>query len=675
MAVWVKITGNMSTHLLAILSRHVRWLASKGDEADRANLSGMNLRLVDLSDADLREAILDSADLTDANLSNCRLDGASCRDTIFSKANLEGCSLTQANLGDAHLAEAKGLSVRQLAGSTLTGAQLPAAIADFKGLGWVDELSNASQRLLAGLLLASSYCFLTVATTTDVSLFTNSHSSKLPIIATEVPIVIFYALAPFALLSLYFYFHVYLQRLWESLTTLPAIFPDGVLLRQRINPWFLNGFIFSHLPGSNRQIPALSGLQIILCVALAWWLVPLTIAIMWIRYVRAQDMALLTLYAVLLGVAFGSAQSLHDLAVRTLSGLDVQGKRTVSLNLGPKLLGTITFVAALSIALGAHYLPPPPLLLRINLENAEVSTLLSTDHTSSHPDDNEGSGGRGRPDPVGQASSRPRVADDSAEFKRPHTVDLELVRGAHLSGLNLQSMRASGAFLVNSDLRYSNLIRAHLNQADLRGVNLGHAELGYAQMSMALLNKASLRDANLFFTDLQGADLRRSDLFRAKLAHANLSNAHLEDTVVTADLYYAVMKGTKLRHAILSYSNLTGAALDGADLTDSDLSRAIVKGATLVAADVRGAQLIETNLTNADLRWARFNDATKLTRAQLKGADLRDAQGLSKNRIDEAFLDATTQCPDELVGECGKLAEQQGTSIRRIVTGIPRQQP
>jgi hypothetical protein len=78
------------------------------------------------------------------------------------------------------------------------------------------------------------YTCLTIATTTDPLLLTNSISSPLPIIRTEIPIAGFFWVAPLILLSFYLYFHIYLQRLWETLADLPAVFPDGSRLDKRV---------------------------------------------------------------------------------------------------------------------------------------------------------------------------------------------------------------------------------------------------------------------------------------------------------------------------------------------------------------------------------------------------------------------------------------------------------
>ena len=75
-----------------------------------------------------------------------------------------------------------------------------------------------------------------------LALLTNSGSSPLPIIQTKVPIAGFYWAAPAILLALYCYLHLYLQRLWEGMANLPAIFLDG----RKLDEWRLSVAAVGH---------------------------------------------------------------------------------------------------------------------------------------------------------------------------------------------------------------------------------------------------------------------------------------------------------------------------------------------------------------------------------------------------------------------------------------------
>jgi hypothetical protein len=142
--------------------------------------------------------------------------------------------LQAVDLREANLKKAVFVRCTQPAGAELAGAKLPGTILKFEGLAIVEQISRNARTIMFSMLLACVYTCLTIATTTDPLLLTNSISSPLPIIRTEIPIAGFFWVAPLILLSFYLYFHIYLQRLWETLADLPAVFPDGSRLDKRV---------------------------------------------------------------------------------------------------------------------------------------------------------------------------------------------------------------------------------------------------------------------------------------------------------------------------------------------------------------------------------------------------------------------------------------------------------
>ena len=282
-------------------------------EFEDAKLNNAHLWNADLRCASLRRAHLEEANLTDANL-----EGADLRDATLLGTDLSRTKLRDANLTDAHLSTAKGLLAEQLAGANLSGAKLPDAVARFDVLKHVAEQSELAKRLFTALLLGCIYALLTVATTTDVRLLTNSASSPLPVIQTEVPVAGFYFAAPVILVGLYLYFLLYLQRLWESLAKLPAVFPDGTPLDQKAYPWLLNGLARSHFKLLRDKRPSLSGLQAILAIVLAYWVVPVTLVFIWGRYLPRHEWWGTAIHVILLVAAFVSAILLYRLARKTL---------------------------------------------------------------------------------------------------------------------------------------------------------------------------------------------------------------------------------------------------------------------------------------------------------------------------------------------------------------------
>ena len=101
----------------------------------------------------------------------------------------------------------------ELAGADITGANLPDNLNEFKALNDVEEISKNARKTFFVLILACVYSWLTIATTKDARLVSNSTSSPLPIIGAEIPIVSFYVAAPLVLIGIYVYFHFYLQHL------------------------------------------------------------------------------------------------------------------------------------------------------------------------------------------------------------------------------------------------------------------------------------------------------------------------------------------------------------------------------------------------------------------------------------------------------------------------------
>ena len=270
-----------------ILEQHKRWVETEEKEGKRANLENKILKDANLQNANLSWANLKKAFLLGTNLKMASLSGTNLQETTLSFANFREANLYEANLKNsklygtqlqdailqnADLTNVVGLVGGQLARSNVSGAKLPKDILKFETLSNVAEASKNARKLFLGMLAGCVYSCLTIATTTDARLLTNSATSPLPIIRTEIPIAGFFLVAPIVLLCVYLYSHIYLQRLWEGLAELPAIFPDGRALHKRAYPWLLTGLVCAHFKLLKSNRPPLSRLQVLLSVLLAWGL-------------------------------------------------------------------------------------------------------------------------------------------------------------------------------------------------------------------------------------------------------------------------------------------------------------------------------------------------------------------------------------------------------------------
>lgn len=116
-----------ATKLKRILEKHRKWLNGK-EGGVRADLSGADLRWVDLSEKCLSCANLSGANLCDANLRGTNLSDANLRGANLSFVNLSGADLGYADLSDANLYHADlsgaNLNYADFSGTNLGGADL-----------------------------------------------------------------------------------------------------------------------------------------------------------------------------------------------------------------------------------------------------------------------------------------------------------------------------------------------------------------------------------------------------------------------------------------------------------------------------------------------------------------------------------------------------------------------
>ncbi len=542
---------------------YLRGANLRGADLRGADLGGTNLQKANLAGANLQGAVLVDADLQGANLEYANLGGAQLRqanlqDTDLTHAtfewriiaegegagNLEAADLTGANLQNADLSDAKlsnvtGLLADKLAGANLSNANLPTDIAAFDGLDRVEEISRIARPIFIGILVCCVYSWLTIATTTDARLLSNSASSPLPIIGTEIPIAGFYWVAPILLLGVYVYLHLYLQRLWEGLADLPAVFPDGKPLNKEVYPWLLSGLVRAHFKRLKDERPLLSRLENWATIFLAWWIVPVTVLVFWGRYLPRHEWIGTGLHITLLVVSVGSAILLHRHAVRTLRR-DVTAFRwrrswsDLRTYQGAVAAGLGVVIALVSLGAiegdARRDWPAGPVVL------GGVATWVPTAF-----------------DRVGYRTfANLREADVSTKAANWWTAKdderLDVIQGATLQGRDLRNADATRAFLVKADLRRANLQGTDLEEANLQGANFFGAKLQGANIF-----DADLQGAYLLGARLQGADLRVADLQAANLIGANLEGAHLASA--------------NLQGADLSTANLQGADLSLADLT------------------------------------------------------------------------------------------------------------
>ena len=261
-------------------------------------------------------------------------------------------------------------------------------------------------------------------------------------------------------MAVYMYFHLRLHSFWTNLSKLPTVFPDGVPLDVRVYPWILTTLVYSYVGHMKPYTPPYARLLKLTSVLSAWFMVPLTVAVFWFRYISARD-AIGNLWLLLMvSVGMYFCLTTFRLARESLgfpwrtkvlyqaipSTNSVHSRRLPWPRLR-ELLVTL-LVAACGYLLSHMAITTPdwglgerPLaLLRLvpNLQNAQLSTRTQEYF-------------QGRED-----RDRQTIA----------------VVGVQMRGRNLRYVNCRGAFMAGGDLGKADLRQAHLERADLRVVNL-----------------------------------------------------------------------------------------------------------------------------------------------------------------------------------------------------------
>jgi uncharacterized protein YjbI with pentapeptide repeats len=578
-----------SEELKNILEAHQLWLTSDGKEGVRANLKGLNLCQENLSEANLEQALLGGSDLEGANLYKASLR----------KSDLSQTNFRDADLREADLSESIGLQIEQLSRANLSNAKLTGEISKFNGLSNIKEASKNAQKVYLLIILLCLYSWLTMATTTSADLITDYPTFRLPIVNIPIHIVSFYICAPAIILCIYFYYHISMQRLWERLSAMPAFFPDGESLDKKVYPWLLTGLVRSyfHSLQTNKRL-TFYGLQKLLSIASAWFIVPFTLYLFWADYLLRHEVIGTAWLLIILSASVLFCITSFQFARNTL-----KGEKKAFRSLSWTSFFVILFLAILvPISFGVIYGLPS----RFASELGKNDIRILVPHIFS----------KIRYGNIGLTTAVILVECDlsikPANWTGVKMEEIEYVKGAPLNGVNLRNAHFHNCFLVKADLRGADIRGACFHSSDLRKAHLERAtltktQLSYADLSDAYLTGATLSEAFIDHAKLTGANLDQSDVKGANLFYADLQNAKIKE---------ANLKGTNL-----SFANLKGANLDSSCLKDADLAPRFWGDPVKIPKwGGGGANLQGTNLNNADLQGANLIGVQGLTRDQIRKA-------------------------------------------------------
>lgn len=613
------------------LASHKEWVDSQGVLGRRADLSCAQLEEAELIGVNLRHSDLHAANLKSADMLLTDLRDACLMRANLQEACLVGANLEGANLEGATLDSAMGLVPRQLAGATLRDATLPPQIRQFSALREFERVSQLAKRYFTAILTISAISWLIIWKTKDAQLLTDSaiiphlHSATAD---SAMPTDQIYLIAPVALFILYLVFQYHLQRLWDAVLELPAVFPGGQTLGEK-SPRIVTALLRAHFRWMNQDAPSTRVFERLIAVLMAYWIAPFTLTLYWARYLTVEEFHGTLLQVALATAAIGVAAYATAKVGRPQERWILHGKGA------GRLIAKIRQLSPITLAICAFF----------------MLTLLSVGTIKGVPHD------RGRAPQFSMSDIRrwaPTVfwsvgynpyADltEASISRRPANWNgsddqVASVAGAYLNDRHIRYAQAYGAFLPNSHLWQADFQGSFLSEADLRSADLGQANLRYVT-----LDRAKMNHANMDRAVLEGANLTRVDMREANLSYCSAIKAVLVDAQLDgASLYAARLDAATMIRTSLEKADLRNAYLGDANLSHADLQQAYLWSAQLPGAHLEHAKLgaaifIEANLTHSDLQGAELPgtvlNGADLSGTNLDGADLRGALGLTANQV------------------------------------------
>ena len=109
----------------------------------------------------------------------------------------------------------------------------------------VDRASELAKQVSSLLLLqlgSCAYSALTIASTQDSALIVNTATTNLPIVQTPVPMAYFYSAVALLLPCVFLYLQYTLQSLWEEVSEIPVLAPDGLSRLETGRAWLVAPF-------------------------------------------------------------------------------------------------------------------------------------------------------------------------------------------------------------------------------------------------------------------------------------------------------------------------------------------------------------------------------------------------------------------------------------------------
>ncbi|HML13381.1 MAG TPA: pentapeptide repeat-containing protein [Xanthobacteraceae bacterium] len=446
----------------------------------------------------------------------------------------------------------------------------------------VNDASSRAGALWISFLTFAAYLTVTVGSVNHESLFLEK-AIRLPVLGVDLPLVAFFAVAPFFFFLFHFYLFLQLVILVRKITTYNTVLHEKVksvknqaLLRRR-----LDTFLIVQLLGGEHGGVTASLLRVITWITLVGLPIALLLQFQvtflpyhsgWVTWVH-RGMILADLMLIWI-FWFAINHDKGDLHVPSLRHHPIASAVSV-------------LVVAFSVFVMAYAGEKVGQLANLKLPWLCPEQSVPIADCFFHG-------------PVNMVRGRPRAYFSNVlvlPYKK--LVDNDDVEN-HKTTLSLRGRDLAGAVLIGADLR----------KIDFVGANLNNARLDLANARGAVFNCADPGGGHGDgwpddgCTWLQGASLSSAQLQGAWFVKARLQGAAL----IEAQLQGAYLIGAQLQASVLTYADLTAASLYDAELQDAYLVGAKLSGATL-----ENARLEKAIVEDCEFPVARFNKETQIS--------------------------------------------------------------
>ena len=383
---------------------------------------------------------------------------------------------------------------------------------------------------------------------------------------------------------------------------MPAFFPDGKSLDDKVYPWIIVGLLRENFSLLKVKTQSFTWLKVKIFKILAWYLVPITIFLFWERYLSSREKygTILLSGLFLCTMLFGVYS--YRLAISTLNHNPPAFFFNWKIYIPFKTsFGTISILIIFVVTTSFMAFGERPIGLLYLVKNYAI---LVEEDVSIKPENWDGK-------------------------------ETSLVKGANLAGKDLQNALAHKAFFVNADLRYANLrgakiAGANFQNANLSGANLEKVDAGWGEDKNVYLENEVLIRGVINFHKISGSNHKNLDnpnyektirtIFDVKndlganFLKANLFSANLkESALVFSDFQDADLSGAKMFKGDLRFSNFTRSKLQHANLEEALLAYSNFEGAHLLGVNLKKAVLDFTNFKNVTFFYLQIprNDSAK----------------------------------------------------------------